>query len=1008
MSSPVPVLCPACGLPLAESDRAVHLVAVHGYVEIAGITLPRPTALSQLWDRVFAHQDARAHARLCELLIPDSADEPSPYAAALEAEIAQRAGNLLARRHRELSGLIGCLRENEAARPFFWRLLQSADPQVRELGQELILPEVGQQLAGAETSAADVRAWLDRLCPDDDIWDKIRLCQQRLRHHGVNVQVLRECLRQLQQERPVACSECGVAVPIVHLETHLRRVHHLYRFRGVPRSLEETLTAMLTAVCGPTPDFAAWEELEALARDEWPEQTESALGARLVRFVKRLERPKRPAAVLAVAEALAGSEMGSQLTAALAEVPGLTARHLALAAAGRLSPPMDRALVTALRPFLKEKRVPRRIRLAAAATLLRSVGASREIAREILQALIVRTGKARAVERLRQLEQQVGSSPLIEELCVQLETLIRLRCPRCRVQLQRPDMARHVWEEHGLLLYGRRVREPWRVVEDMIADYRSEGNPELLARCRALAQRLDPERGLLHCNRLWLANGIEDPEARQALLQEAAQQRASLCPRCFTLLAVSEPVIVRSLNQSHGRLSMPGYLIEVSEAGLMSRMHIEAAGRILFHGAEPGTRLTYRGATLLLAGPPVLAALLLAVLLPQKNIPPLVPVLLTLWLGLVAYVVVCLYWGVQPEAVHRAVDAAWTLLVPHLHAKGFSAADSLFLASLALTSVGRGRVAVRAAIREQVLHVTEMAVTAGTAPLAHLAALRRLVIEDAAAMDIDPVHLVVGQIGRCLDGAMPLIFAERFLAEWESDWWTPGNLARLRVLLCDRAFEGGLEVGDLLEAGRAAPALGAVLGVQKPEGLAMLRLLWSLRPHRPWERWGEAVSVFELADDPQAGRDLLNQYPDLLLVQQDAPMIVLTGRGVFFEDTLFHDEPPGVSLQRRRDERMDEFIVNIGEHRFWYPHEPAGLVGRLERMFRYYFHQFLPQVPEVYSWRAPGPPRMLRLQETVVCPHCRLTVLPRLGEVGIGATEFSAEGGTVRAIQKALAVDARD
>src|SRR5207248_1068494 len=80
-------------------------------------------------------------------------------------------------------------------------------------------------------------------------------------------------------------------------------------------------------------------------------------------------------------------------------------------------------------------------------------------------------------------------------------------------------------------------------------------------------------------------------------------------------------------------------------------------------------------------------------------------------------------------------------------------------------------------------------------------------------------------------------------------------------------FEAGFEVRNLLEVGRAAPTLGAVLETQNRRPLAWLRLLWSLRPRRPWDHCGKAVTVFEVAHSPGQSR-LLEEHPDLLLLQE--------------------------------------------------------------------------------------------------------------------------------------------
>src|SRR5205807_2326284 len=96
---------------------------------------------------------------------------------------------------------------------------------------------------------------------------------------------------------------------------------------------------------------------------------------------------------------------------------------------------------------------------------------------DVLTALVAGLGKARAVERLRELEQQAGSSPALDDLCARLEDQVRMQCPRCPVKLRRAEMIRHLWGEHGLLLDGRRVREPWRLIEDWLEDYQADAQP---------------------------------------------------------------------------------------------------------------------------------------------------------------------------------------------------------------------------------------------------------------------------------------------------------------------------------------------------------------------------------------------------------------------------------------------------------------------------------------------------------------------------------------------------
>src|SRR5262249_47406348 len=157
-------------------------------------------------------------------------------------------------------------------------------------------------------------------------------------------------------------------------------------------------------------------------------------------------------------------------------------------------------------------------RIAAAANLLSVVGKESPAATEIVAALSSSSGKARAVEHLRELERRIGPAAVLSARIAALEDQIRLRCPRCRLQLRRPEMIRHLWLQHQLVLSGRQVREPWRLVEDWIEEYRRQGDAELLARCRAFGVHLDPEGGLRRVYRLFLAKQIDDAEARQTLL----------------------------------------------------------------------------------------------------------------------------------------------------------------------------------------------------------------------------------------------------------------------------------------------------------------------------------------------------------------------------------------------------------------------------------------------------------------------------------------------------------
>jgi hypothetical protein len=258
------------------------------------------------------------------------------------------------------------------------------------------------------------------------------------------------------------------------------------------------------------------------------------------------------------------------------------------------------------------------------------------------------------------------------------------------------------------------------------------------------------------------------------------------------------------------------------------------------------------------------------------------------------------------------------------------------------------------------------------------------------------VPLIVDVLARCFEGRLALRFADHLLADWQSSWWTPGDLIRLRVLLCDRAFEAGFEVRNLLDAGQTAPALGRVLGTDNRANLAALRLLWSLRPTRPWDRCGDPLTVFDLAADPKR-TDLLGRFRDLLLWQLEpdwllaAPgvtdpkpaHILFCVRGIVLQDVLFSETPRVVEVNARW--RYNDLV--IGEQRFRSTGPLDMLALRMERWFRYAFSDFLPTLPRVEKWQAPDRLAILRAWGAVACPECRRQLLPRVGQVGIALEE---------------------
>jgi hypothetical protein len=766
------------------------------------------------------------------------------------------------------------------------------------------------------------------------------------------------------------------------IEAHLRLAHRIYQFRGRRGVEHEIAQEMAAAVCASPPDQAAWHDLQAVARDAHPEAAESFLVAALIRRLRTLPEHEQVSILPGLAELLAAAEHGSQLLVQLCDVDDPLIRQLALLVVPRLTGPLEHSCPSSVLPLFARKQAPFALQVRAAAALLRFTGPEGADAPAVVDALLRRRGKAQGVALLQQLEKYAGPVAAIQIRLEQLENRIRMRCPRCRIQMRRPDMVKHLWTDHGLLLDGWKVRTPWRQIESWVRDFRRSGQPVLLDRCRELARKADPVEGMPRLQRLFLRRGIDDPEARQTFLRQAALLQATICPRCYGLVPTLANIQPRPLNQSHGRLSQAGYCAELSELGLVPQLLVELPGSTIHKGREPGRWLTRRGATLILAAPLVIAGLLAALFLPGNHDGIRWPVAGLLLLALLVYLGLLAREKLTSSLLDRAITHAWTLLAPRLHSPRFASDDSAFVAGLALSSKGRGQPAQRRATLERLVDFTEEAIGSRSAPLGHLAALKRLQIADMALLGEDPIGELARSIARCFDARVALNYADMLLASLSYPWWNDVNRARLRILLCDHAFEAGLENSDLIATGETAPVLGACLQINDSDGLARLRLLWSMRARCPWLSWSNPVSAFEMAARPEREASLLGIYPDLLLLDGRDPQLILAGRGVVLGGTVFTSAPPVSEVRPLRDVPgpVDEILV--GNMRLGVQGEPREAIRRLQSCFRFAFEEFEPNVAPTYRWQAPNGPKDLHYEQAVRCQSCRCLLLPRPGDVG--------------------------
>jgi hypothetical protein len=798
-------------------------------------------------------------------------------------------------------------------------------------------------------------------------------------------------------ESLVVCSICRLAVAPPAFEEHLRQVHQLYTFRGVRRSLPDTLDALLEALLAARPSQDAWQALVGLARDMHGAQADDFLAGLLAAGLARAPEARRASLIETLAPVIAPGQ--AELITALAQQADLSARLLALACLACV--PWGPALAGPLRIALLDRQLPPEEQVRTLAVLWKGLGDD-TLAEDLVGKLTAGLGKAASLRQLRRLAKRTGRHPAITTRLETLQAKARLVCSRCGVELHRPRMEQHLWHEHRLILDGLRTRDPWNLIEEWLDACKAPGalaatRAELLARCQVVAAKIDPDGGPARLTRLALARGLADPAARAALLDEAREEHAACCPFCGALVPVPREVPPLFVNLRPGRLSAGGYEVELDERGLKPRLVVRTPTEIVHDGLPPERSWTYYGASILVSAPLVVIAVLFAVLWPDRLGSPIRGVLALLALAGAAFVVVRLLAAVHLPSSTPVLELAWRFLVPRLHAGGFQPADSAFLAGLARLHARVGLAGIDLEVLRPLMKLTEQAMSKAAIPAGHLAALCRLWIEEEVAQGADPVPLVAAQVARTFEGKLPLAFAQHLLAEWATEWWAAANLARLRILLCDAAFEAGFEVQGLLDAGENAPALGAVLRTGHPRALAALRLLWSQRPTRPWDRLGEVQTAFELAHDP-ANAAVLADRLDLLLWWQDPQCMLvadngrarlgpatvrLTTAGVWLQDILFPIPPRVVEVRLRS---AGSHLI-LGNELFRSPVDLDPLSRRMERWFRFAFHEFLPQIDNVLKWQSPDRSALLRAWGAVPCPECSHHLLPRVGEIGIALSE---------------------
>src|SRR5262249_50372701 len=147
---------------------------------------------------------------------------------------------------------------------------------------------------------------------------------------------------------------------------------------------------------------------------------------------------------------------------------------------------------------------------------------------------------------------------------------------------------------------------------------------------------------------------------------------------------------------------------------------------------------------------------------------------------------------------HRAVDHAWRILAPILNIREPNNRDLEFIGSLAKLSSKFGDPRARQASIFDAIRSMQPRVIRDPTNFPPLLALVVLVVHDAKELRVDPVPLLVQILGPCLEGKIPLGFAQELLSRLADELTEPISQLELCALLADRGFAAGLEVRELI------------------------------------------------------------------------------------------------------------------------------------------------------------------------------------------------------------------
>jgi hypothetical protein len=293
----------------------------------------------------------------------------------------------------------------------------------------------------------------------------------------------------------------------------------VYDFRGVSRSWEDTLRYACQCLFAPVPDpEAARSYLRIAAERLGQEAAADRLARALAEEAARPGEDFRSPAWAGLQHAIAQVPAAQAITMCLLTADLPRAAELGLGIFTVLREPPERRVVEGVVGRLTDPAVPVGVRLDALVVVLRLYRQDEDFSARVAEWFgLGIPDRFQAIELLRQAEERTGKLRAIDSACRAIRERIRFRCPRCSLVLTAPHMARHLWEEHRLILDGQRCREPWTMVRELLDDYRADRNPEHLRRALEISRQADPVQGGQRFAGAAREKGVNGPHLQQLL-----------------------------------------------------------------------------------------------------------------------------------------------------------------------------------------------------------------------------------------------------------------------------------------------------------------------------------------------------------------------------------------------------------------------------------------------------------------------------------------------------------